>query len=327
MILFRFRNLLLLLFITLHCSFFSKRDVFGKDSSVHLVLNSTGYATEVCLFKVDNTNNSCKAVNLNSYPKCVEYFPENPNSANLDSKETLDQIYKGLADLEISRPSLKQKIQNVGYLATGSFGLAKEAKQVTNEVENYFKSENLKINTKILNGEEVAKLTLTALLLEERKNPAKEIAILQIGTESVEVIFSGSGKNTKPASSKIGINLILEEVANIKPGINSCRQPISSFFKSEASSFEGCKSFILENLNKAKRLDPITKIKLDTNYDVYTTGSTWNYYYPNREEELTLEELNRTGKEFCSLTIDQILKKGIKKKNAYNLCYSRIFES
>jgi peroxiredoxin family protein len=70
----------------------------------------------------------------------------------------------------------------------------------------------------------------------------------------------------------------------------------------------------------------LVAVKFGDDYKVFTTGSTWNYFYPNKED-VTMDELNQTGKEFCSLTIDDILKKGIKKKNAYNLCYSLSFKT
>ena len=157
-----------------------------------------------------------------------------------------------------------------------------------------------------------------------RANQNKEIAVLQIGSDSVEV---ATERESKVLTSKIGIQTVLEELSNIKPGINACRQPISSFFKSEASSFDKCKEFIRENLSKSNRLTSLNKIKLNDSYKVFTTGSTWNYFYPTKKEEVTIEELNQTGNEYCSLTIDEILKKGIKKKNAYNLCYSLSFKT
>ncbi len=327
MIPFRPKSILLTLLFVYQCSIFSDKDVLKKDTSVHLILNSTGYATEFCLYRMEKTNEICQPKTLYSYPKCVEYFPENSNAADFSSKETLDQIYKGLAELEISLPMLKSKIDNVGFLVSGSFSSAKESKSVIQDVEKYFKSEGIKVNSKIITGEEETKLILAALTLEEEKRTTnKESAILQIETDTVDIAFSGSGKNTKPISSKIGINLFLEEISQIKPGINACRQPISSFFKSEASSFEGCKKFLLENLNKSKRLLPFAKIKLDDTYEVYSVGSSWNYFYPNKEN-ISIEELNKTGNEFCSLTIDEILKKGIKKKNAYNLCYALSYKA
>lgn len=327
MIPFRPQSILLTLLFVYQCSIFSDKDVLKKDTSVHLILNSTGYATEFCLYRMEKTNEICQPKTLYSYPKCVEYFPENSNAADFSSKETLDQIYKGLAELEISLPMLKSKIDNVGFLVSGSFSSAKESKSVIQDVEKYFKSEGIKVNSKIITGEEETKLILAALTLEEEKRTTnKESAILQIETDTVDIAFSGSGKNTKPISSKIGINLFLEEISQIKPGINACRQPISSFFKSEASSFEGCKKFLLENLNKSKRLLPFAKIKLDDTYEVYSVGSSWNYFYPNKEN-ISIEELNKTGNEFCSLTIDEILKKGIKKKNAYNLCYALSYKA
>jgi hypothetical protein len=313
----------------INCSIFSGRHNSKGEKNLHLVLNSTGFATEFCLFdveKLESQNFECKAEKPKEYPKCIEYFTDNVNYATTNPKETLDQIYKGLADMELARPQLKKKIQSVGYIGTGSFNLGKdgEPKQTFKEVENYFTSEKLKFTSKLISGEEEVKLTIKAIQgAKEIQKQNKEIAVLQIGSDSIEV---ATEKEAKVASSKIGIQLILEELSNIKPGINACRQPISSFFKSEASSFEKCKEFISENLSKQNRLAPITKLKLDDSYKVFTTGATWNYFYPNKEE-VTMDELNQTGKEFCSLTINEILKKGIKKKNAYNLCYSLAFKA
>lgn len=292
------------------------------------MLNSTGFATEFCLFEIErqeNETNTCKAEKPKDYPKCVEYFTDNVNYATTNSKETLDQIYKGLADMELARPALRKKIQSVGYITTGSFASGKDTdgKKTLKDVENYFTSENLKVKTKLLSGEEEAKITLNSLQ-KTKANQNKEIAVLQIGSDSVEV---ATERESKVLTSKIGIQTVLEELSNIKPGINACRQPISSFFKSEASSFDKCKEFIRENLSKSNRLTSLNKIKLNDSYKVFTTGSTWNYFYPTKKEEVTIEELNQTGNEYCSLTIDEILKKGIKKKNAYNLCYSLSFKT
>ncbi len=294
------------------------------------MLNSTGFATEFCLFEVEkyeNENYVCKAQKPNEYPKCVEYFTDNVNYATTNPKETIDQIYKGLADMELARPALRKRIQSIGYITTGSFASGKDtdAKQTFKEVENYFTSENLKIKTKLLNGEEEAKLTLSSIQnAKDLKKQNKEIALLQIGSDSIEV---ATQKEPKVLTSKIGIQLVLDELSNIKPGINACRQPISAFFKSEASSFDRCKEFIRENLSQSNRLTSITKLKLNDSYQVFTTGSTWNYFYPTKKEEVTIEDLNKTGKDFCALTINDILKKGIKKKNAYNLCYSLAFKT
>ncbi len=329
MILFQHMFSFLALIALINCSIFSSRQNSRGEKNLHLVLNSTGFATEFCLFnveKLETQNFECKAEKPKEYPKCVEYFTDNVNYAATSPKETLDQIYKGLADLELVRPQLKKKIQSVGYIATGTFNIGKdgEAKQTLKEVENYFTSEKLKITTKLVNAEEEIKLTVKAIqIAKEIPRQDKEIAVLQIGSDSLEVLTE---RDAKVATSKIGIQLILEELSNIKPGINACRQPISSFFKSEASSFEKCKEFISENLSKQNRLAPITKLKLDDSYKVFTTGATWNYFYPNKNE-VTMDELNQTGREFCSLTIDQILKKGIKKKYAYNLCYSLSFKA
>lgn len=306
-----------------YCSNISlKKSKNNTQQSVHLVLNSTGYATEFCVFQIeksDNFNFECKAEKPKEYAKCVEYFADNTNFPTYTSRETLDQIYKGLAEMELARPLLKNKIKSVGYLASGSFNAAKdyETKQVLKDVESYFLSEKLNIKTKSLTPEEEVKTTFKSIA--NTKQSSMPTAILQIGPASVEVGID-SEKEGKVSSSKIGIHSLIEEISQIKPGINSCRQPISSFFKSEASSFDKCKSFILENMNKSNRLSSITKIKLG-DYEVYSTGAMWNNYYPTKEE-LSVQELNEIGKEFCSLTIDEIQKKGIKKRNAYNLCYA-----
>jgi len=315
--------LVVLPFFFAECSFILNREIKETSTSpFHLILNSTGFATEFCIFEIESENLECKAKKVKSYSKCTEYFSENTNTAALSSKETLDQIYKGLAELELFRPSLKKKITKVGYITTGSLNQGKDT-SVLRDVENYFRSENLKIQAKPVLSEEEAKLTMKAIQSsEEIPKSEKEIVLLQIGSESVDITFS----SLKQLSSKIGIQLILEEVANMKPGINTCRQPISSFFKSESSSFDRCKSFILENLKKSQRLSLLTKTKLDDGYKVFTTGSTWNYYYPNKEE-VSVDELNQTGNEFCSLTIDEIMKKGIKKRHAYNLCYSLSYKA
>jgi hypothetical protein len=329
MILFRHLSCLLILILSIQCNILSGKQKKQGETNLHLVLNSTGFATEFCLFEMEkspSTNFKCSAEKPKEYSRCVEYFTDNVNYATTSSKETLDQIYKGLADMELARPALRKKIQSVGYIATGSFNAGKdtEAKQTLKDVESYFISEKLKVQTKLINAEEEAKLTLKSIQnAKEIQKENKEIALLQIGSDSVEVTTE---REAKILTSKIGIQSMLEELSNIKPGINACRQPISSFFKSEASSYEKCKAFILENLNKSNRLSPITKLKLGDDYKVFTTGSTWNYFYPNKED-ITMDELNQTGKEFCSLTIDQILKKGIKKKNAYNLCYSLAFKA
>lgn len=43
---------------------------------------------------------------------------------------------------------LKSKIDNVGFLVSGSFSSAKESKSVIQDVEKYFKSEGIKVNRK-----------------------------------------------------------------------------------------------------------------------------------------------------------------------------------
>jgi hypothetical protein len=325
-----FRNIFFILvgIFLFSCSLFSTRPKGKVEKTLHLLLNSTGFATEFCLFEIEkqeSENYTCKAEKPKDYPKCVEYFTDNVNYATTNSKETLDQIYKGLADMELARPALRKRIQSVGYISTGSFASGKDTdgKKTLKDVENYFTTENLKIKTKLVNGEEEAKITLAALQKAKEKQN-KEIALLQIGSDSVEI---ATEREAKVLSGKIGIQVILEELSNVKPGINACRQPISAFFKSESSSFDKCKEFIRENLSQSNRLTSLSKLKLNDSYKVYTTGSTWNYFYPTKKEEVTIEELNQTGKEFCSLTIDDILKKGIKKKNAYNLCYSLSFKT
>lgn len=305
------------------CSLFINRDIVETSKNpFHLFLNSTGFATEFCVFEVETNNQECRSKRVKPYPKCTEYFSENTNTLAQSSKETLDQIYKGLAELELFHPALKKKISKVGYITTGSLSESKDT-SVLRDVENYFRSENLKVKSKSILSEEEAKLTVKAIqnthIIPKQD---QDFALVQIGSESVDIAFS----NQKHLSSKIGIQLMVEELANLKPGINTCRQPISSFFKSESSSFDKCKSFILENFKKNQRLSNLTKIKLDESYKVFTTGSTWNYYYPNKEE-LSIYNLNQTGYEFCSLTIDEILKKGIKKRHAYNLCFTLSYKA
>ncbi|HMW05655.1 MAG TPA: hypothetical protein PK079_14630 [Leptospiraceae bacterium] len=320
-------SFILLSFFLLGCKALSTKKKDSVNQTVHLVLNSTGYATEFCIFEVqkqENQSYECKAEKPLEYSRCVEYFADNTSYANLTPRETLDQIYKGLAELELARPSLKNRIKSVGYISSGSFNTAKpnESKQVLKEVEDYFISEKLNVKSKLLTGDEEAKLTLKEILSKENISSA---ALLQIGTDTIEVITE-SNRESKVPSAKVGYQTFLEEISTIKPGINACRQPISSFFKSESSSFDRCKQFLLENMSKPNKISSIGKTKLNQYEEVFATGALFNYYYPNKND-LTLDELNSIGREYCSLTIDEIQKKGIKKKNAYNLCYAVSYTS
>jgi hypothetical protein len=72
MILFRHLSCLLILILSIQCNILSGKQKKQGETNLHLVLNSTGFATEFCLFEMEKS----QARILSAVPKNQKNIPD-----------------------------------------------------------------------------------------------------------------------------------------------------------------------------------------------------------------------------------------------------------
>lgn len=301
------------------CLFSSKRVKIDSEF-LNLYIFNSSKNVDFCLVNVARNAETGKCF-LNPKKKsfCNEFYPENEFS--ISPKENKEILFKGLANLELNDSFRKENLKFVNYYSTDYFNSINKTDlaKIHTEIEKGLKEESYPSAVKVLSPEEEIKFISEAF---QEKHPS--LPVINFSSESISILPSTGidSSKSKPISFKYGIENFLKEFTKEKEEFKACRQPISSFFKSDTSSFKNCK----ENMKKLfpKNFKDIEKTNLLS--EVLVTSYDFEYYLP-KEYKMDLIKLNSIGEKYCKLTLDEILNLGIRKKEAYNLCYAISFHS
>lgn len=328
--------------LSLSC-FVTKKDSLKPREEFHAVIQSNGYSQWFCLYatEVNPDMQTCNSRNFLQFESCQEISLDK-NFPEFTAKENMTLLIKKLSELELKHPRIRNRLNNITFLSTSPQSTSPDIKNITQDLENFIKIENeerkkhdekapqINGNVKVLSSEEESKVVFS--ILKKRKpddnqnqGAAMPLALLQIGPESLDLLYSVNPQAEKDSpifSDKIGIRTLNDSISNIKPDYYACKQPLSNFFKTTLNSFENCKSFLFETLSKSAKFQSLLKSKPDLeNAVVYSTGSTWNEIFPGKKI-IKLVEIEKKGLKYCKLSIPEILKEGISKQHAIDLCYT-----
>lgn len=313
----------IILFLALFCfsCIFSSKRIHIDSEFLNLYIFNSSKNVDFCLVNVARNSETGKCF-LNSKKEsfCTEFYPEAEFSTS--PKENKEILFKGLAYLELNENFDKANLKNVNYYSTDYFNSIQKSDltKIHTEIEKGLKEDSYPSTVKILTPEEEIRF-----IAETFKEKHPNIPFINFSSESISVLSNYSGVDltkVKPINYKYGIENFLKEFAKDKEEFRACRQPISSFFKTDTSSFLNCK----ENI---KKLFPKLFKDIERTYiidEALITSYDFEYYLP-KESKMNLAKLNKIGEKYCKMTLNEILNLGIRKKEAYNLCYAISFHA
>lgn len=310
---------ILLLFF---CNSCLKGNRITENSSefLNLYIFNSSKNVDFCLVNVLKNSETGKCF-LNPRKKsfCNEFYPENEFS--ISPKENKEILFKGLSNMELNENFKKEKLNYVNYYSTDYFNSVNKVDlgKIHSEIEKGLKEESYKGSTKTLTPEMEIKY-----IVETFSPKFNDVAYANFSSESISFVSSTEKDLTKlkPILYKFGIESFLKEFSKDKESFKSCRQPISGFFKLDQSSFLNCKDSITKLF--PKYFKDIETLRIGN--EAVLTSYDFEYYLP-KENRLNIGTLFKIGQKYCKLTIDEILNLGIRKKEAYNLCYAISFHA